>query len=43
MRRKLHAAINVKRPQNGFITTLWILEGWTAEPNYTYTAIPEAM
>lgn len=31
----LHAAINARKPENGFITGTWIASGWTAQPDYT--------
>jgi hypothetical protein len=31
---RLHAAVNARRPQNGFITDVWILAGWTGQPEY---------
>jgi hypothetical protein len=31
---RLWAAVNVRRPHNGFTTTAWILNGWTAQPDY---------
>lgn len=30
----LMQAINKARPQNGWITSAWILDGWTAQPVY---------
>jgi len=31
---RLHDAVNKARPQNGFITSSWILNGWTGSPAY---------
>ena len=31
---KLARAIVKTRPQNGWITSAWILDGWTAQPEY---------
>ena len=31
----LALAIVKARPQNGWITSVWILDGWTAQPSYT--------
>jgi hypothetical protein len=30
----LRDAIVKRRPQNGWITSAWILDGWTAQPAY---------
>jgi hypothetical protein len=30
----LAQAIIKVRPQNGWITSAWILDGWTAQPSY---------
>lgn len=30
----LMQAIFKVRPQNGWITSAWILDGWTAQPDY---------
>ncbi len=32
---RLHAAVNDRRPENGFITTAYIEAGWTAQPDYS--------
>lgn len=39
----LHEAINVRRPENGFITAAWITAawieaGWTGQPDYQRSA-----
>lgn len=30
----LAQAIVRRRPENGWITSAWILDGWTAQPDY---------
>lgn len=34
MMDQLMGAIFKRRPQNGWITSAWILDGWTAQPDY---------
>lgn len=34
MLMRLHAAINKRRPHNGFIRRAFIEAGWTAQPDY---------
>ena len=34
MTSRLRDAITTRRPQNGWITSAWILDGWTAQPAY---------
>lgn len=39
----LMLAIVKARPQNGWITSAWILDGWTAQPSYTREACARAI
>lgn len=34
MLNRLWAAVNARRPQNGFTTSAWIANGWSSHPDF---------